>query len=111
MSSKVSSELKRIQYTLEDKTPSSLTIDINVYNALAVKFTDANQWCKEMAKESREQLRQEAEELKAQGRLVKIDNLGNNVEMTVSEYIKGKVSSSVRNKALKEIIDPKYLRD
>lgn len=109
MASQVSSQIKRVQYTLEDKSPSSLTIDRNIYNALDKKFGDANEWCKKTALEVRTMLQDEALELQKKGDLIKIDNLGNKLPMTIEEYVRGKVSSGIRNIATREVIDEKYL--
>ena len=107
--SKVSSKMKRIQYTLADKTASSLTIDECIFRALDKKMGDANKWCKEKALEVRAQLEEEAQEKKANGSLIKSDTFGNPSEMLISEYVKGKVSSGVRLAAITEVIDARYI--
>lgn len=107
--SKVATNMKRIQYTTKDSTASSLTIDETIFHALEIKFGDANKWCKAKANEVRLELEEEARELKAQGRLIKIDNLGNKKEMEIAEYIRGKVSNGVRKAAHEEVINPLYL--
>jgi len=107
--SKVASNMKRIQYTTSDSSASSLTIDETIFYALDKKMGDANKWCKEKAREVRAELEEEAKELQAQGRLIKIDNLGNKKDMEIPEYIRGKVSNGVRLAAHLEVIDARYL--
>lgn len=106
--SKLTSDTKRIQYQTNAQSSSSLTIDENLYNALSKKMANADQWCKDTAREVRQQLEEEAKELKSQGLLIKIV-AGKAQPITIEAYVKGKVSSGVRLKAMMEVIDQKYL--
>lgn len=106
--SKLTSDTKRIQYQTNDSASSSLTIDENLYNALCKKMANADQWCKDVAREVRSELEKEAEVLRSRGELVKIVR-GKAVPITVDAYVRGKVSSGVRLRAMMEVIDQKYL--
>lgn len=106
--SKLTSDTKRIQYPTSNSGSSSLTIDENLFNALSKKMANADQWCKDVAREVRDELEKEANELKKRGELVKIVR-GKAVPITVDSYVRGKVSSGVRLKAMFEVIDQKYL--
>ncbi len=107
--SNVSGQMKRVQYKTNENVASSLTIEPLLYSALEKKFGDANSWCKKKALEVRAQLAEEALELQKIGQLTKIDNFANVKEMTVDEYVKGKVSGGIRTAACLEIIDKRYL--
>lgn len=105
--SKLTSDTKRIQYQTNNAASSSLTIDENLYNALCKKMANADQWCKDIAREVRSELEQEAAVLKNRGELIKIVR-GKAVPITIDAYIRGKVSSGVRLRAMMEVIDKKY---
>lgn len=107
--SKVSSNMRRIQYTTEGDTASSLTIDETIFSALNKKSGDANKWCKNKAREVRMHLIEEAKELQENGLLIKVNSNGNTSKMEIDEYVRGKVSNGVRYAAHLEIIDPRYL--
>ena len=108
--SNVALSMRRIQYTKDDKSGSSLTIDPTIFNALELKTGNAKKWCQEKALDVIFQLKEEARELEEYGLLEdKVDCLGNRKKMTVDEYIKGKISSGVRRAATLEVINPEYL--
>lgn len=106
--SKITSDPKRIQYQTVDGTSSSLTIDENIYNALEAKHGQAKEWCKQKAREVRAALEEEAREMESRGELYKIVR-GKAVKISVEEHVKGKVSSGVRQQAMLEVIDKRYL--
>lgn len=106
--SKITSDPKRIQYQTPDGTSSSLTIDENIYNALDAKTGKAKEWCKEKAREVRLALEEEAREMQSRGELYKVVR-GKSEPITIEEHIKGKVSSGVRQMAMLEVIDKRWL--
>lgn len=107
--SKITSDTKRIQYQTSDGTSSSLTIDENIYNALEAKHGQAKDWCKKKAREVREALENEARDMETRGELYKIVR-GKPVKISIEEHVKGKISSGVRQQAILEVIDKRYLQ-
>lgn len=108
--SKVALQMRRIQYTKPDKSGSSLTIDPTIFNALEAKTGNAKKWCQSKVLDVINELEIEAAELKKNGLLIKLDNLGNRSQMTEDEYIRGKISAGVRRAATLEVINPEYLK-
>jgi hypothetical protein len=92
----------RIQYTTETQAPSSITIDELIYKLLEKQVGDAKTWLKDKAKERRAELLKEATELSKEKALVK-RVAGNLVQITPDDFVRGKVSASVRESAILEI--------
>lgn len=92
----------RVQYTTESQAPSSITIEEIIYKLLEKQVGDAKSWLKEKAKEKRSELLKEATDYSKEHQLVKRVS-GNLVEITPDEFVRGKVSASVRESAILEI--------
>lgn len=92
----------RIQYTTESQAPSSITIDELIFKLLEKQVGDAKSWLKEKAKEKRAELLKEANEMSKEKALVKKVS-GELVQITPDEFVRGKVSASVRESAIMEI--------
>ena len=100
----------RIQYSTHDKVPSSLTVDPTLYELLNREMDGgAKKWIQVQAADMRQRLLMKAETLKAEGRLYKFDSNGNRKEITKDEYVRGKVSASVRKQALMAVAKPELL--
>jgi len=94
----------RIQYSTHDKVPSSLTVDPTLYELLNREMKGgAKKWIQIQAADMRQTLLMKAEKLKTEGRLYKFDKDGNKKEITKDEFVRGKVSASVRKQALMAI--------
>jgi hypothetical protein len=96
----------RVQYTPPGKSPTSLTIDALIFNALERKFGDAKKWCRETAIAARNELMSDALKLEEEGNLKRPGGRGKMIDMTPEEFIKGKVSGRVRHLALIQVLDP-----
>jgi hypothetical protein len=94
----------RIQYNTEDRVPSSITIDPKIYGLLEAKFGDAKGWLQNKAKEKRSELLREATKLAENRELFKRVK-GERVSITPEEYIRGKISASVREDAIDQIAE------
>lgn len=94
----------RIQYNTEDRVPSSITIDPKIFGLLEAKFGDAKGWLQNKAKEKRSELLREANKLAEEKQLYKRVN-GQRVEITPEEFIRGKISASVREDAIDQIAE------
>lgn len=92
----------RVQYTTEDQIPSSITIEGLIFQLLEKQVGDAKSWLKGKAKEKRSELLREATQISKGSPLVKKVS-GKLVEITPDEYVRGKVSASVRESAIMEI--------
>lgn len=99
----------RIQYSTEDKVPSSITIDPKIFKLLGAQFGDAKQWLQNKAKEKRSELLREATQLAGEKMLFKRDARGNTIQITPEEFIRGKISAAVRDEALDEIAKPELV--
>jgi hypothetical protein len=100
----------RIQYSTHDKVPSSLTVDPTLHELLNRELDGAaKKWIQVQAADMRQQLLMKAEKLKEEGRLYKFDSNGNRKEITKDEFVRGKVSASVRKQALLVIAKPSLL--
>lgn len=92
----------RIQYATESQAPSSITIDDLIFRLLDKQVGDAKVWLKDKAKEKRAELLKEAHEMSKEKLLFKeVDGI--RTEMTPDEFIRGKISASVRESAIMEI--------
>lgn len=92
----------RIQYATESQAPSSITIDDLIFRLLDKQVGDAKVWLKDKAKEKRAELLKEANEMSKEKLLFK-EVAGIRTEMTPDEFIRGKISASVRESAIMEI--------
>lgn len=92
----------RIQYATESQAPSSITIDNLIFRLLDKQVGDAKVWLKDKAKEKRAELLKEAHEMSKEKLLFK-EVAGIRTEMTPDEFIRGKISASVRESAIMEI--------
>lgn len=92
----------RIQYATESQAPSSITIDNLIFKLLDKQVGDAKIWLKDKAKEKRAELLREAHEMSKEKLLFK-EVAGVRTEMTPDEFIRGKISASVRESAIMEI--------
>jgi hypothetical protein len=99
----------RIQYSTEDKVPSSITIDPMIYKLLNAQFGNGKEWLQNKAKEKRAELLREATRLSESQQLFKRDGKGKSVAITPEEFIRGKISAAVRDEALTEIAKPELL--
>jgi len=99
----------RVQYSTEDKVPSSITIDPTIFKFLTAQFGDAKQWLQNKAKEKRSELLREANKLAEKNMLFKRDSRGNMVEITPEEFIRGKISAAVRDDAINQIAKPELV--
>jgi hypothetical protein len=73
---------------------------------MSVAVDDAESWFKIEAKETRQRLLEEADKLSISGQLFRIDKLGNREDMSKEDFVRGKVSASVRRSALLKIANP-----
>lgn len=103
------SNMIRIPYNTEDKSPSSITIDETTFLLIQAQFGQAKEWFKDAARQKRSELLKHAEELAAQNTLYKSDNHGNKQEITPDEFIRGKISAAVREEAIMAIANPELL--
>ena len=99
----------RIQYSTEDKIPSSITIDPTIFKLLNAQFGNGKEWLQNKAKEKRAELLREATKLSEEKQLFKRDNKGRSVAITPEEFIRGKISAAVRDEALTEIAKPELV--
>lgn len=86
----------RIPYKTSAKQSSSITIEPFAMKLLAASVGDAHAWLQNKAREVRDVLMDQAQELERQGLLIKIDNYGNSEHVNADDFIRGKVSSQVR---------------
>lgn len=99
MNTKARSNMKRIQYTTQDKTASSMTIDPEIYEAVDIATKgEGNKWFQITASEMRAQLELEAQEQISKG-----------LATSVEEFVCGKVSAKVRKQALRLTLNPEIL--
>jgi len=108
---KTTSQTKKIQYKGLDATPSSLTIDETIFNALEKKIGNAEDWCKKRALLVIKELQDKAKQMEKNGTLTKVVGTGQNkklIPINVDEYVKGKISNGVRLAANREVIDARY---
>jgi hypothetical protein len=86
----------RIPYKTSAKQSSSITIEPFAMKLLAASVGDAHAWLQNKAREVRDVLMDQAQELERQGLLIKIDNYGNSEHVNADDFIRGKVSAQVR---------------
>jgi cell division inhibitor SulA len=86
----------RIPYKTSAKQSSSITIEPFAMQLLAVSVGDAYAWLQNKAREVRNELMEQAQELERQGLLIKTDAYGNNEHVNADDFIRGKVSAQVR---------------
>jgi len=99
----------RIQYNTSSHKASSLTIEPLLLQLIEAKVGDAEGWLKNKAREVRNALMAEAEELERNNLLIKSDKYGNVEHVTPEDFIRGKVSGQVRIAAIELIADPALL--
>lgn len=96
---KARSNMKRIQYTTQDKSASSMTIDPEIYEAVNIATNgNGSKWFQFTASEMRAKLEEEGQEQVSKG-----------FAKSVEEFVCGKVSAKVRKEALRLTLDPQIV--